>query len=354
MIAPRPWLADLPAYRPGLRAPSEAGSLASNETSSTSPLAADAVARARDTLHRYPAALADALRERLAAMHGVSVGSVLVGGGSDELLFLLAVAYAAGGAVACADPGYWGYRHAGTVVGATVHAVPCVDDRHDLAAMAREPVDLAFICNPHNPTGTIVDRPSLERFAGATAARLTVVDEAYIEFADRPDELTTIPLAAEGSLVTLRTMSKYYGLAGLRVGYLVGPASVVDVLSRIRAPFSVNAVGQDAAMAALDDVEHQRRVRDRTVANRRAVTALFEGAGFEVVASQANFVLVRTDHEAALLEGLAVGGVRARPGADLGIPGSVRLTVPDDEGLALVARTISALDGGAVPPERRR
>lgn len=337
---PRGWVAELPAYRPGRRASTGAGSLASNEVGRTSPMAAAAVALASAALHRYPDPLASALRGRLATLHGTPEDRILVGAGTDELMSLLAAAYVAGGgSIVCADPGYWGHRHAASAVGAKVLRVPCRDHRHDLEAMARIPADIAFICNPHNPTGTVVGREALERFIRGRAARLVVVDEAYIDFADRPHELTALGL--DDDVVVLRTMSKFFGLAALRVGYMVGPPNVVDVLNRLRTPFSVNHLAQVAAVAALDDVDHQAAVRAGLRANRAASTQLFEAAGFEVVDSQANFVLVLTDDETGLLDRLSSAGVRVRPGTDLGVPGSVRVTIPDDDGLRLIERAIA-------------
>jgi histidinol-phosphate aminotransferase len=294
-------------------------------------------------LHRYPDALASDLRQRLSDIHGVPPGSILVGGGSDELMFLLSCAYAAGGgSVVCADPGYWGHRFPAAINGAHVHRVPCVGFRHDLGSMADREADIAFICNPHNPTGTVMGRSEIARFVDEARARLVVVDEAYIEFSDAPAELTSLPLAAAGELVILRTMSKFYGLAGARVGYMIGPRHVIEVLERIRLPFSVSSPAQAAALAALDDADHQALIRSQVLANRRSLSEMFIAAGHEVVPSQTNFVLVLAEDEPALLSRLASAGISVRPGSELGVPGSVRVTVPDDTGLAMVASALEA------------
>jgi histidinol-phosphate aminotransferase len=336
-VAPRSWVSEIAPYRAGKRADDEDGGLASNEGSGISPAIADAVLRALTTLHRYPDPLASDLRARIAAHHGVGVDEVLVGGGSDELLYLLSLAYAAQGSVVCGDPGYWGHRIPPQVAGAEVRLVRLTDHRHDLGSMALVEADIAFIGNPHNPTGTAVSVDDIERFSRSCRARLVVVDEAYIECATDPTSLSSIPLSTTTDLVVLRTFSKLYGLAGARVGYAVGPAAVIERLAAIRPPFSVNALGQAAAIAALGDVEHTERARAGVLERRPRLRAVFERAGYRSVPSEANFVLVLAPDEDGLVRKLADGGVRVRPGSDLGVPGAVRVTVPSDRGLEMVA-----------------
>lgn len=315
--------------------------MASNESLETSPSVVRAISTAFGTLHRYPDPLATTLRRQLGELHGIDERCVLVGSGSDELMFLLATAYAsAGGSVLCADPGYWGHEFPARIAGADIVKVPLAGWTHDLQAMEEHAVDIAFVCNPHNPTGTVVEPHLLDRFMERSRARLVVVDEAYIDFADDPSGRTAIPSVSKGRVAVLRTMSKFYGLAGLRVGYLVAPSDVVVTLVTIRQPFSVNHLAQVAAGAALNDHQHLRRVRERTLTNRDGLRELFETAGYDTIPSQANFILVLADDEAGLLSRLETAGVVARPGSDLGIPGAVRVTVPTEEGLAMVARAL--------------
>lgn len=337
-VQPRPWLTGLAPYVPGVHAVDDDGSLASNESSlGASAAVADAVAKAVADVHRYPDPLATELRDALAEEHGVASEQVLVGNGSDELIFLLAWAFAAhGGRVLCADPAYRLDEISAVVSGAEPVKVPLTGWRHDLETMAGIEADLAYVVNPHNPTGTVRSHDDIARFVRTCRARIPVVDEAYVDFADDPEESTAMGLAAAGEAVVLRTFSKVHGLAGLRLGYLVADAGVVSVLEGIRAPFSVGRLTQAAGLAALHDRDHRARVRAHTRAYRDRLAEAFSSAGYEVVPSQANFILVLTSDEPALAAHLARHGVSVRPGAALGIPGAVRVSVPTEEGLRRV------------------
>ena len=337
---PRPELAALEPYVPGRPAASEDGSLASNESPfGVSPSVERAISEAIRHLHRYPDPLARRLRLALAAEHGVEPDAIVVGNGSDELIYLLVLAYATGGSVVCADPAYRLDDIVPRIMGASVTKVPLRSWVHDLDAMARVEADVAFVCNPHNPTGTVVLAEDLRSFVDGCRARLVVVDEAYVDFVDNPDRTTLVP-EARGKLVVLRTFSKLFGLAGGRIGYMVGDPAIVEVLRKIRPPFSVGTLGQAAALAALEDTAHRAWVRDQVRQTRRQMTALFEAAGHEVVPSQANFVLVLSDDTAGLEARLERHGVSVRPGATLGVPGAVRVAVPSPKGLALLERAL--------------
>ncbi len=352
-ITPRPWVAALEPYVPGRPAPSDAGSLASNEPGLVaSAVVATAVGEALRRVHRYPDPLATVLRERLAGLHDVEPDRILVGNGSDELILLLVMAYAAaGGSVVVADPSYRLHETTARSLGAGVRRVPLAGWAHDVAAMTAVPADLCLVANPHNPAGTAVPARAIEAALPAARAGFVVVDEAYVEFADDPAETSAVRLAAEGRLVVLRTFSKAYGLAGMRVGYLVGPPEVVTDLRRIRAPFSVNALAQVAATAALADRVHLDRTVAWVRAGRRRLGELFERAGYRTIPSQANFVLVLAEDEAGLIERLLAGGVSVRPGSALGVPGAVRVTVPGEEGFALLERALMGPGGRAAGAE---
>ena len=334
---PRASIAELQPYAPGRPASCEDGCLASNESPfGPSPRVDEAVASATRVLHRYPDPLANRLRAALADELRVDAESILVGNGSDELIYLLTMAYAAeGSAVVCADPPYRIDEIVPTIMGASVTRVPLRDWRHDLAAMANIDADIAFVCNPHNPSGTIVSRGALQEFRAQCRARLVVVDEAYLEFVDDPAATTLVGEAA-GKLVVLRTFSKIHGLAGARVGYLVASPEIVGVLRTIRPPFSVGAMAQAAALAALADSDYSAMVRREVRAGRRRLRELFVAAGYEVVPSQANFVLVLAPDAAELARRMEKGGVSVRLGSSLGVPGTVRVSVPAASGFALL------------------
>jgi histidinol-phosphate aminotransferase len=344
-IAPRPWVGSLNPYVPGHPAASENGSLASNESAlGASPAVRAAITEAAGRVHRYPDPLADDVRAALAAELGVNADSIVVGNGSDELIYLLVIAFAAmGGRIVCADPPYQMHDLVPRALGCQVTRIPLRDWAHDLQAMAGVEAELAFICNPHNPTGTAVTRSQIARFAAHSKADLVVVDEAYIDFADAPPATTALDLLPLGNVVVTRTFSKLHGLAGLRIGYLAGPRDVVATLRKVRPPFSVNAIAQAAALAALADHDYRARVREQTLAARHAMAAMFEDAGYQTIPSQANFILVCTPDPGKLADALAMRGVSVRPGQVLGVPGAVRVSIPSQSGLALLKQALAGI-----------
>lgn len=341
---PRPWLDRIDPYVPGRAAPDEAGCLASNESPlGASPAVAAAVTAALDLVHRYPDPLAGELREALAEEFGVSPEQVLVGNGSDELIHLLTTAYAAGGGrVVCAAPAYRLDVIAAHAANADVVQVPLRDWTHDLPAMARESGSIAYVVNPHNPTGTALPREEIERFVADCRADIPVIDEAYVDFADQPDDVTALPLAATGQAVVLRTFSKVHGLAGLRLGCLVGPVDVVETLQRIRAPFSVDRLSQAAGLAALGDDAHRREVVRFCRRQLARLTEVLVAAGLRPVPTQANFLLVPVANEAAVVERLRAHDVMVRPGTALGVPGTVRISAPSEAGLDRIVRALAS------------
>lgn len=344
-ISARPWLDRIKPYRPGKHALSIDGSMASNESPlGASPDVSIAIAAALTAVNHYPDPLADELRSELASRHGVEADQILIGNGSDELIFLLANAFLAhGGHAVCADPAYRIDEISTYVVNARLTKVPLVDWAHDLESMAAVDADIAYVVNPHNPTGTVRSTAEIEQFVAQSPAGLVVVDEAYIDFADGPAQRTAIPLVATGRVAVLRTFSKAYGLAGLRVGYLIADADIIATLRKIRAPFSVGTLAQAGALAGLRDPEHRQRLVDHTRLLRSEVVRIINAAGFEAVPSQANFVLVQTLDEDRFVATLLTHGVSVRPGTTLGMPGTVRISVPSTAGLELLREAVSKL-----------
>jgi histidinol-phosphate aminotransferase len=340
----RPWLHKIEPYQPGQPAEGGDGSLASNESLlGVSDNVVRAISAAMNCVHRYPDPLADKLRTALASHHSVDPEQILVGNGSDELIYLLALAYLAqAGHAVCADPAYRINEISAYLVDARLTKVPLRGWAHDLDQMARIAADIAYVVNPHNPAGTLHSRAAIERFAATAAAGLVIVDEAYIDFTDDPAATTAVPLVASGRVAVLRTFSKIHSMAGLRVGYLIADSGIVATLRKIRPPFSVGSLAQAGALAALEDHEHRRQLRMHTRRNRQAMTWLFERAGYTVVPSQANFVLIMAPDEEQLEIRLREHGVVVRRGSTLGVPGAVRVSVPSDAGLGMLARALSS------------
>ncbi len=323
----------------------DAVKLASNENPyGPSPRALEAARAALSEVHRYPDAAAHRLRHRLAEHHGISADEIVHGNGSNELIELLVRTFTtAAHHLVYAAPSFVVYQSAALVHGVSATAVPLRDETHDLDAMLaaiRPETRLVFVANPNNPTGTHVGREALGRFLRAVPESVIVaVDEAYVEFADAPDFSNALELRSlRENLVVLRTFSKAYALAGLRVGYAVAPRRIVDYLGRVRAPFNVSLVAQAAAVAALGDREHLERSVAATCAERARLAERLTALGVAVTPSQANFIYFDVDRDARVVyERLLALGVIVRAFAPL--PTKLRLTVgtPRENERALAA-----------------
>lgn len=277
----------------------DAVKLASNENPlGPSPRALEALRHGVASLHRYPDAAAYRLREKLAAHLGVRMDEVIQGNGSNELLDLLVRTFTTpSDHIVFSQLSFVVYELASLAHGTPYTAVPMRDDTHDLAAMAGAVTDrtrLMFIANPNNPTGTYVGREAVERLLREVPPEVIIVlDEAYCEYVDAPDYPDGLKLRhLRERLVVLRTFSKIYGLAGLRVGYGVGPAPIIDYMNRLRNPFNVGSLGQEAAIAALDDREHVERSHRINREERQRLSSALSRLGVRVTPSQANFVYV--------------------------------------------------------------
>ncbi len=333
----------------------DAVKLASNENPfGPSSKAVDAARQALAALALYPDGNAFALKQALAAHHGVGAEQVTVGNGSNDILELLARVFLQPGLNAVFSAHAFAvYPIVTQAVGATAKVVAANPPEHaspyghDLEAMAQA-IDaqtrIVFIANPNNPTGTWLPAAALKAFIAEVPAEVVVVvDEAYFEYAREPDYPDTSQwLDSFPNLVVTRTFSKAYGLAGLRVGYGLACAQIADLLNRVRQPFNVNAVAQAAALAALEDQAHIRDCVAKNSQGLQQLAAGFERAGLAWVPSIANFVLVDVGRPGAeVYQRLLPHGVIVRPVANYGLPGFLRVTVGSAE---QNARFLAALD----------
>ncbi len=310
----------------------DAVKLASNENPlGPSPLALEALRGSLTSVHRYPDGAAYALRNALARFYGVRMDEVLQGAGSNELLDLVVRTFATPAHhIVFGEPAFVVYRIASLSGGVPFTAVPLKDGVHDLPAMAaavRPETRVLFVANPNNPTGTYVGRDAVEELLRHVPPEVIVVmDEAYFEYVDAPDYPNSLSLRhLRERLLVLRTFSKAYGLAGMRVGYAIGPANLIDYMNRVRAPFNTTLPAQAAAIAALDDRAHVVKSREANALSRARLTHALVALGLEVLPSQANFVLVNVGRPARLVyERLLERGVIVRPFGNL--PTSLRVT----------------------------
>jgi histidinol-phosphate aminotransferase len=309
--------------------------LASNENPlGPSPKALQAIAGALPGLHRYPDGGGYALRSALARHWNVPADWLVLGNGSNELLELVGRSFLMpGDEVLYAKQAFVVYDMVAQVTGATKVAVPLRAFAHDLPAMRAAitaKTKLIFLANPNNPTGTCVDPRALEAFLAAVPPDVVVVlDEAYYEYVPPERRPDAVQFVRRGRwLLVLRTFSKIYGLAGLRLGYGIGPPPLVGLLNKVREPFNTNSLAQVAAAAALDDTEHVAASRAANDAGRAFLVDRFGRMGLSVIPSVANFVLVDVGRPGAqVTEALLRRGVIVRPVVGYGFPTHLRITI---------------------------
>jgi histidinol-phosphate aminotransferase len=345
----RPALSALVPYEPGKpveEVQRELGlervvKLASNEGPyGPFPPALAALERAQRELNRYPDGGAYRLRTALAERHDVAYENVAVGAGADGVIDCLAQATLdAGDEIVCGWPSFPSYVIDAAKLGATPIKVPLRDHRYDLEAMldAVTPrTKLVYLCAPNNPTGTTNTRAEIAAYFDQVPDHvLTVVDQAYFEYIDDADYPDAVEehFKAGRNVVVLRTFSKIYGLAGVRVGYGIGSADVVTAIGKVRRAFDVSTPAQEAALASLDDTPELARRRGANAEGRRRLEETLRDHGFDVAGpAVANFVFVDAGGEGrALFEALLREGVIVRPLAGFGAPDAVRVTVGTPE-----------------------
>ncbi len=312
--------------------------LASNENPlGPSPRAAEAMRMAIAELHRYPDSSGYRLKRVLAqklsaAYRPVAPEEVLLGNGSNEILVLLMRALGvAQKNVVIGWPSFIVYPMAAEAVGLEVRKVPlgegfCYDAEHLLGAVDAD-TQAIMLGHPNNPTGTYLARRGIERILGAIPeSTLLVIDEAYVEYVDAPDYLSGLSLAAK-NVVVLRTMSKAYGLAGMRLGYAVGDRALLGYLDRVRDPFNVNSLAQIGAEAALDDAQHIERVVATNAGERTRTVAALRALGLSVADTQANFALAGFERVVApVYRALLQKGVIVRPLEPYGMSKHLRIS----------------------------
>ena len=326
----------IPAYVPGRNFPG-AIKLASNETTQGPlPSVQAKILEAAAGVNRYPDILATELVAALASELKVAPENVAAGNGSVALCQeVVQITCGPGDEVVFAWRSFEAYPIITRVAGATPVQVPLDTNHvHDLDAMLAAITDrtrVVFVCNPNNPSGTVVRRSKLEHFLDAVPAHvLVVLDEAYFEYArENPegDYTDGVELArGRRNVLVLRTFSKAYGLAGLRVGYAVGDPSIITALGKVRIAFAVNSIAQQAALASLESKDELLARTDALVAERERVRNALIGYGYDVAHSDANFVFLPLgDRSGAFAEGSAEAGILLRAYGNDG----VRITIGD-------------------------
>lgn len=345
-ILPKPYVENLLVYEPGKpieEVARELGfedvlgfqKLASNENElGPSPKALAAMRAAAPEMHRYPDGGCFYLKQKLADQLDVQPENLIFGCGSNELIvFLCHVFLGKDTNLVMADKAFAVYFLAAALFEAQTVRVPMQHLAHDLEAMlaAITPeTRIVAICNPNNPTGTLIDQAAIDRFMASVPDHVVVVfDEAYIELlpeAQQPDVLKYIREGRENVLV-LRTFSKAYGLAGLRIGYGVAHPELIHLLNKVRQPFNVNAMAQAGALAALDDVAHLEQTRATVMGGLNYLADQLEQMGIEYVPSVTNFMLVKTGAGRERFLALQKRKVIVRPMDPYGLPEYIRVSI---------------------------
>lgn len=341
----RPHIADLMVYEPGkpveevarelgLGDSEHIDKLASNENMlGPSPLAVAAMQEAAANMHYYPDGGAFYLKRALADQLDLQPDQLIIGDGSNELLvFLSQVFLEPGTSIVMGEQAFIVYLLAASMFGAKTIRVPMKNFVHDLDAMLEAigpETKLVYIANPNNPTGTVVSVQQIDDFMGRVPDHVVVVfDEAYVELLPPDEQPDTLRYVREGrNVFVLRTFSKTYGLAGLRIGYAASTQEGVSLLNRVRQPFNVNAMAQVGALAALEDVEHVERTRKMVSDGLAQLEAACRERQLETVPSKANFLLIKTGAGRELFQALQQKRVIVRPMDGYGLPDYIRVTI---------------------------
>jgi histidinol-phosphate aminotransferase len=352
-----PFLKTLPTYQPGRPIEEVARELgipadsiikvASNENPfGPSPLALAAMQKALPLVNLYPDGNAFYLKQKLAAKLHVEPSQLILGNGSNEIIQFVAQALLTPETnVVVSEYCFAIYPIVAKMLGASVITVPAREYGHDLPAMLRAittQTRIVFVANPNNPTGTLATREELIHFVNEVPDDvLLVMDEAYIEFLEDPVDL--IPLICLGNrpnLILMRTFSKIYGLAGLRIGYGISNPELIGALEKIRQPFNANLLAQIGALAALDDMDHIQKTRSNNLNGLAFFARAFRDLKLHFVPSYANFILVKVGKGQEVFEAMQKLGVITRPMGGYHLPEWLRISIgtPQEN-----ARCLSAL-----------
>ncbi|MEG0472695.1 MAG: histidinol-phosphate transaminase [Solibacillus sp.] len=286
----------------------------------------------------YPDGYAQNLRTSLANFYGVEDAELIIGNGSDDLIAIITRALLYPGVnTVMADPSFSQYWHNAEIEGAKVRKIPLNDGVHNLDAMLEaidENTSVVWVCNPNNPTGTIVSDEALRAFLAAVPKDVFVVlDEAYIEYVNDPKYKDTLHYFREYSnLILLRTFSKAYGLASFRVGYGIAQAEVIAKLDPVRAPFNNTILSQKVAQIALSDQEYIASCRESNEKGKQQFVAFCEAQGLKYFPSQTNFIMFEVKMSSQIVfEELMKRGFIIRSGAALGLEGFIRVTIGTEQ-----------------------
>jgi len=321
-------------YTPGGSSPG-AIKLASNENPfGPSPKALEAISKAAPRLHVYPDQKSIELREALAKKLKLSEDNIIIGNGSDEIMQLASATFLRPGEEVIIP------AHTFSLYETFTHLfdgrpviVDLKDNEQELEAMAQAitpKTKMIFLCNPHNPTGTMISKAKLEAFLSRVPKNvLVIIDEAYVEFVDSKDFPDTLPLVKEReNILVLRTFSKYYGLAGLRIGYGIASPELIKYMFRVKPPFNVNRLAQAGALAALEDDLFLEKTYKNNIEQRNFLYQELDKLGLEYEKTQSNFIFMEVKQSAdEIFLQMLKAGIIIRPLTSFGLPYAIRVSI---------------------------
>lgn len=334
----RECIKDLIPYSPG-KLKEGAIKLASNENPlGMSPKAKEALLQAAEKVSLYPDGASVKLKNKLASFYGINSENIITGNGSDELLTFTAGAYIEPGDNAVtSEVTFSEYTFSVRLYGGTMRYAPMSNGCFQLdtiASLIDNKTKIVYLCNPNNPTGTYFSSDALRAFMQKVPSEvLVVLDEAYKEYVDAENYPDSLELQKEHSnIIILRTFSKVYGLAGLRVGYGIASKSIIADMEKTRTPFNVNSLGQAAAAAAIEDTEFVKKSRDVNREGKTYLYASFDRLGLKYYKTESNFIFVYINQDCfAAFEKLMNLGVTIRPMRSFGINDAIRVTIGTPE-----------------------
>lgn len=308
--------------------------LASNENVlGPSPKAIEAVRKELSKIHLYPEGFCSILKQAISQKFSLPEKRIVISNGADNLILMIGCAFVnEGDEVIMADPTFSVYTNVTQIMGGKPVRVKLKEFTHDLEGMLKRvtrKTKLIFVCNPNNPTGTTVKKKSFNSFLSALPDRVIVIlDEAYGEFVEDPSSPQGLDYVGKKQVILLRTFSKVYGLAGLRIGYALGKEDLIDCLYQVREPFPVHRLAQVAAVAALKDETHAARSVQMVSEGRRYLYKELDRLGLSYVPSQANFIFINFEKDSEeVFRNLLEEGIIIRPGKAWGYPTYGRVTV---------------------------
>lgn len=342
-----PWIYNLPEYIPGKTIEEvkekynlkTVYKLASNENiwgpaPQVLRCIQNVINNAINGINYYPDSYCRELKEKLSLKYGVSPGNIIVGNGTDEIISFVADCFITKGQNAVVfDPTFSTYEKSVLKCGGEVIKVPLKNLRQNVNSMVdavNKKTRIIFLTNPHNPTGTNILENEFRYIIENVANNILIVaDEAYYEYMSSEERIDTLNYVKKyDNLIILRTFSKIYGLAGLRVGYGISDSKVISVLDRVRLPFNVNAIAQKAAVVALENEWYAEEIRNRVIAEKEKFYTIFRSCGIEFVKSYSNFLCIKVgDRALDIVEELLKEGFIVRPGENLGLPGYIRVSI---------------------------